>query len=110
MVGAPIERMPGGPMQRIARPLAVAPYAAVAAVLLAVVPPWHAVGHAALLLALMAAHATCYQMWQPHAPRRILLNELLTRLWFATYLVLLVGLLDGTLVVAALGFPMSVSS
>jgi hypothetical protein len=102
--------MPRGPMQRIAPVLAVAPYVAIAAVLLALLPPWQAIGNAALLFGLMAAHAACYRLWQPHAPRRILLNELLTRLWFATYLVLLVGLLDGALVVAALGFPMAVSS
>lgn len=99
-----------GPMKRIARPLSVAPYAAIAAILLAIVPPWHAVAHAALLLVLMAAHAACYQVWQPHAPGRILVNELLTRLWFATYLVLLVGMLDGAIVVAVLAFPLVVSS
>lgn len=110
MAGGPIERIAGFAMPRIARPLALAPYAAIAAVLLALLPPWQAVGNAALLLALMAAHATCYRLWQPHAPRRILVNELLTRLWFATYAVLLVGLLDGAVVVAALAFPLAVTS
>lgn len=102
--------MADGLIQRIARPLAVAPYAAIAAVLLALLPPWQAVGNAALLLAFMAAHAACYQMWQPHEPRRILVNELLTRLWFATYVVLLAGLLDGAMAVAALGFPLALTS
>lgn len=102
--------MVGSLIHQVERPLAVVPYAAIGAVLLALLPPWQAIGNAALLLALMAAHAACYRLWQPHAPRRILVNELLTRLWFATYVVLLGGLLGGSLAVAALAFPVAVSS
>ncbi|MEK6976154.1 MAG: hypothetical protein AABY18_07415 [Candidatus Thermoplasmatota archaeon] len=99
------------PIQGIAPALAVAPYAALAIVLHGLPLSWPAaIGNAALLLGLMAAHAWCYSLWQPHAPDRILANELLTRLWFATDVVLLVGLLDGALVVAALAFPLAVSS
>lgn len=87
------------------------PYAAIAVVLRQWPLPWlEAIGHASLLLALMAAHAACYRLWQPHAPGRILANELLARLWFATYALLLAGLLDGDLAVLALGFPLAVSS
>jgi hypothetical protein len=109
MAGRPIERIPRA-TQVTLRALAVAPYAAIAAVLLALVPPWQAVGNAALLLGFMAAHATCYRLWQPHAPQRILANELLTRLWFATYVVLIAGLLDGAMAVAALAFPLAFTS
>lgn len=54
--------------------------------------PWlHATGHAALLLGLLSAHTWCYARWQPHAPRRILANELMARAWFAVYGALVVG-------------------
>ncbi|MFO1534504.1 MAG: hypothetical protein ABR586_02450 [Thermoplasmatota archaeon] len=77
------------PLHRIA--LAALPYAGLAAVLKQVPDaatslqpmPWsHAAGHALVLLALMGAHAACYQRWSRGAPGRIAANELLTRLWF----------------------------
>lgn len=81
--------------------LAALPFAALAAVLRQVpsaasafqpMPWWQAVLHAAVLLGLMAAHAACYARWSRGAPRRIELNEGLTRLWFVAF---------GYLVVAA---------
>src|SRR5688572_18014243 len=55
--------------------------------------PWsHALAHAAVLAALLLAHAMCYERWHPRAPGRILLNELLTRAWFTAFGTLLVGL------------------
>ncbi len=33
----------------------------------------------------------CYARWQPAAPRRMLLNEALARLWFAVYGAIIVG-------------------
>lgn len=76
-------------MQRLwlAAPL---PFAALAGILQAWVPRGQAGGHAALLFGLMVAHALCYARWQPHAPRRILVNEWLARLWFVVYATLLV--------------------
>lgn len=54
--------------------------------------PWlHAAAHAALLMGLLGAHTWCYARWQPHAPRRILANELLARLWFAVAGAVIVG-------------------
>lgn len=54
--------------------------------------PWGwAVGNAALLLAAFTAHVACYARWQPAAPRRLLLNEALARLWFAVYGAIVVG-------------------
>lgn len=50
-----------------------------------------AVANAALLLGAFTAHVTCYARWQPAAPRRMLLNEALARLWFAVYGALVVG-------------------
>lgn len=99
------------PIQRILPALAVASYIGIALALRGLPLSWAAsIGNAALLFGLLSAHAWCYQRWQPYAPGRILVNELLTRLWFATYVVLLVGLLDGAMVVAVLGFPLAVSS
>ena len=66
------------------------PFAGLAAILQAWVPRGQAMGHAALLLVLMVAHALCYARWQPRAPRRILVNEWLARLWFVVYAALLV--------------------
>lgn len=66
------------------------PFAALAALLQAWVSTRHAIGHAALLLVLMVAHALCYARWQPRAPRRILVNEWLARAWFVVYAALLV--------------------
>lgn len=54
--------------------------------------PWAwAVGNGALLLAAFGAHTWCYARWAPHAPKRMLVNELLARLWFVAYAVVLVG-------------------
>lgn len=54
--------------------------------------PWLvAVGNAGLLLVAFAAHTFCYARWHPHAPRRIVANELLARLWFAAYGAIVVG-------------------
>lgn len=54
--------------------------------------PWSwAIGNAALLFGAFVAHTVCYARWQPHAPRRILVNEALARLWFVAYGVILVG-------------------
>lgn len=54
--------------------------------------PWtSAAGHAALLFALMGAHAWCYALWAPHAPNRMLVNEFLTRMWFVLFGLLAVG-------------------
>src|ERR1041385_6033399 len=84
---------------RARQALAVAPFLVLAAVLRDVpLPPatstplpwtW-AVGNAALLLAALTAHTWCYARWQPAAPRRMLANEALARLWFVVYGVLLV--------------------
>lgn len=80
--------------------LAAAPFALLVPVLRQVpVPPadavplpWlHAAGHAILLATLLSAHTWCYGRWQPAAPRRILINELLARAWFAVYGALIVG-------------------
>ena len=54
-------------------------------------PWWQAAGHAALLLALMAAHAFCYAAWTRHAPNRMLVNEFLTRSWFVLFGLLVVS-------------------
>lgn len=89
-------RSDGGRWRRIS---AVVPFALLVPVLRQVpLPPagatplpWsHAILHSGVLLLLMAAHAWCYRRWQLAAPRRILLNEFLTRLWFATFAVLIV--------------------
>lgn len=69
-----------------------------------------AVGNAVLLFGLMVAHATCYARWQARAPNRMLVNELLARLWFAVYIILVAGLLDGSLAAAALGLPLAFAS
>lgn len=54
--------------------------------------PWAwAVGNAALLLGAFVAHTLCYARWQPAAPRRMLVNELLARLWFVAFAVIVVG-------------------
>ena len=54
--------------------------------------PWrNSIVHSLVLLGLVAAHAWCYALWQPHAPNRILVNEFLTRLWFALLGLLAVG-------------------
>lgn len=80
--------------------IAAAAYVALAGALHAIPLPWPmAVGNAALLAGLMWGHATCYALWQPFAPGRILANELLTRLWFAAYAVLIAGLLGRPIVV-----------
>ncbi len=86
--------------QMPAAAVAVAPFAFLAAAfrLLPLPPfgtapvPWAwAAGNAALLLLAFSAHAWCYARWQPHAPGRMLANELMARLWFAAYGVLVVG-------------------
>lgn len=89
-----MQRLPLGRIARVG-----APYAGLA-VALKQVPdaatnfqpmPWsHAAGHALLLLGLMSAHTACYKRWSLGAPRRIALNELLTRLWFVAFGVLVV--------------------
>ena len=54
--------------------------------------PWrNSIVHSLILLGLVAAHSVCYGLWQPHAPNRILVNEFLTRLWFALLGLLAVG-------------------
>lgn len=92
-MAARLERLP-------AAAVAVAPFAFLAAVfrLLPLPPydagpvPWAwAAGNAALLLAAFTAHTLCYTRWQPHAPARMLANELMARLWLAAYGVLVVG-------------------
>ena len=89
----PMERMP-------AVAVAVAPFAFLAAVLhLLPLPPYRegpvpwawAAANAGFLLAAFTAHALCYARWQPHAPGRMLANELMARLWFVAYGVLVVG-------------------
>ncbi len=74
--------------------LAVSPFAALAVVLKQVPDaatsfqpmPWsHALGHAAVLLGLMAAHTACYTRWSRGAPGRIAANEALARLWFVAF-------------------------
>lgn len=89
-----------GPDSPTALAVAAAPFAFLAAVVrfvplppAAVTPtPWpQALGTAALLLAAFWAHTWCYARWQPHAPRRMLANELMARLWFVAYAVVVVG-------------------
>ena len=78
----------------VAVALAAAPFAGLAVVLRQVPSarsafqpmPWSdAVLHAAVLLVLLAAHAACYARWSRGAPRRIELNEALTRIWFVVF-------------------------
>src|SRR5688572_2962407 len=80
--------------------MAVAPFVTLSGVLkqlpgaassLAPMPWTHAVAHTALLALLVAAHAWCYALWQPHAPNRMLVNEFLTRMWFVLLGLALVG-------------------
>ena len=90
-----------GRLQRAAPIVAAAaPFAFLAAVLrfLPIPPhdaapvPWgFALANAALLLAAFVAHTLCYARWQPHAPGRMLANELMARLWFAAYGAIVVG-------------------
>lgn len=86
-------------MQRpLAWTAAIAPFAALGGVLrqvpvapgLGPTPWWQAAAQAALLLGLMAAHASCYALWTPHAPNRMLVNEFLTRSWFVLFGLLVV--------------------
>lgn len=86
--------------RRIAWTMAIAAFAAFAAILMRVpagagadesLPAWKAVANAALLLGLMAAHAWCYAAWTPHAPNRMLVNEFLTRSWFVLFGLLVVS-------------------
>src|SRR5262249_44292290 len=93
--GRLMERLP---LLRIVR--VATPYAGLALVLKQVpdaasrpLPmPWsHAAGNALLLFGLMALHAACYAPWSPGAPRRIAATELLTRLWFAAFGLLVVA-------------------
>ena len=79
---------------------AAAPFAFLAAVLRFVpLPPYvdapvpwaWAAGTAAVLLAAFVAHTLCYARWQPHAPRRMLANELMARLWFVAFGAIVVG-------------------
>ncbi len=95
----------------VAVALAAAPFAGLAVVLRQVPSarsafqpmPWSdAILHAAVLFGLLAAHAACYARWSRGAPRRIELNEALTRLWFVTfgYLVLAAHGPNGPLFVA----------
>lgn len=87
------------------------PFAALAYALLDLpISRLRAVGNAALLFVLMVAHAACYARWQPRAPNRILVNELLARLWFAVYAILIAGLLGGNMLAAALGLPLAFAS
>ena len=84
------------------------PYVALAVLLQRLLGSWpQATGNTALLAVAMTAHAKCYSLWQPGAPRRILLNEGLTRLWFAAYAVLVaswLGLDEGFVAAAGLAW------
>lgn len=108
-----------GPHSGIPRPrraaawaLAGVPYVTLAFALHGVTSSWpQALGNAGLLFGLMWAHATCYALWQPYAKGRILLNELLTRLWFALDAVLVAGWLDLDLrLVGTVGLVWAVAS
>jgi hypothetical protein len=81
--------------------VAIVPFAALAAVVARfpfkgdMLPWWQGALHAAALLGLVAAHATCYERWHPRAPTRILVNEFLARMWFLLYALLVVDHLGG---------------
>lgn len=54
--------------------------------------PWSwAAANAIVLFVAFVAHTRCYAVWREGGPRRILANELLARLWFVAFGMIVVG-------------------